>query len=59
VKNEFVSSYSDLLIKDVESQISKNVNISCVKEELDQLIEYKNLREISRKIEDIVIKHTV
>lgn len=58
-KKDFISSYSQSLIKDVECQIGKNVNISCVNEELEILVEYENLREISRKIEDIVIKHTV
>lgn len=58
-KNKFIINYSEKLIHDVKTQINKNISIECVKGELNSLVEYKNLREISRKIEDIVIKNII
>lgn len=53
-KVQFIQITSDGLIKKLYKEFGVNVAIENVKQELNALVKYRNLRDIKRKIEDIV-----
>lgn len=42
------------LIEKLELYFGKKINYDCIKDELDKFVAYNNLRDIKRKVEDIV-----
>lgn len=53
-KQAFIKESATKLIKNLEDNYGKKVNYDLIKEKLDKLVAYKNLRDIKRKVEDIV-----
>lgn len=56
-KTLFVNTYSNKLIDDIKNNFDIILNRQKIEKEIKTLVENDNLREIKRKIEDIVIKN--
>ena len=41
-------------LKRKSKHFGKKINYDCIKDELDKFVAYNNLRDIKRKVEDIV-----
>ena len=55
-KQLFIRDSAIKLIDKLQLYFGKKVNYDCIKDELEELIAYNNLRDIKRKIEDIVFQ---
>ena len=53
-KNVYIQSTANALIEKLKREFNVSVEINSITPSLDRLVEYKNLRDIKRKIEDIV-----
>ena len=53
-KQAFIYDSSMKLIEKLELYFGKKINYDCIKDELDKFVAYNNLRDIKRKVEDIV-----
>ena len=53
-KQAFIYDSAMKLIEKLELYFGKKINYDCIKDELDKFVAYNNLRDIKRKVEDIV-----
>mgnify|MGYP004588817323 FL=1 len=53
-KQVFIHDSAMKLIEKLELYFGKKINYDGIKDELEKLVTYKNLRDIKRKVEDIV-----
>lgn len=53
-KNYYIQKNAKKLINELEQNYGKKVNYKNIESELARLVVYENLRDIKRKIEDIV-----
>lgn len=53
-KQAFIYDSAMKLIEKLELYFGKKINYDCIKDDLEKLVAYNNLRDIKRKVEDIV-----
>ena len=53
-KQAFIRDSAIKLIEKLENHFGKKVNYDFIKDELEKLVVYNNLRDIKRKVEDVV-----